>query len=338
MTRPPVHVALPWLEDAARDALERQSLPELPALAWLGGRGRISPLAQPSWRHWLLEAAGLATESLLQHWPAGPCLAAMAGLDAERGGTWACAQPTHLAAAMDHLRLAALPQVDLSASERASLVSAINAQLADRGFALLAPLDDTWVLRCPGSIECRTHEPAVAMGQNIHDFMPSGRDGARVRSRMYEIQMVLHEHPVNEARTRRHAPVINTVWLWGFGATLAPRQMAGPVGKAGLPLVADDPWLRALWRLHGGAATPWGPLQPAEFGRDGCIAVAQPPADDTARALAAIDATLLEPLRAAFAAGHVTGVELLIGSRVIKLAASARYRFWRRASTARIFS
>jgi hypothetical protein len=369
MTRPRLRVALPWLEDAARDAHARQALPGLPGLAWLMARGEASALAQSTWRHWLLETGGQAADSLLRRWPAGPCLAAMAGLGAEGVGTWACAQPAHLAAAMDHLRLAAMPQAGLSASDQANLLGSINAQLADRGFALVPSLDEPWLLRCPGSIDCVAHEPAAATGQNIHDFMPSGRDGARVRSLMNEIQMVLHEHPVNEQRARRQQPPINSVWLWGFGAPFALRSLAAPAAESGVagaaavggvaavtgaaaaagadaavrfvpttPLRTDDPWLRTLWRLHGGEATPWAPLQSMDLVRDVFIAVAQPPAADAAAALDTIDATLLEPLRAALAAGHLAGIHLLIGSRVVQLEASARYKIWRREGIARLLS
>ena len=83
-------------------------------------------------------------------------------------------------------------------------------------------VDGTWLLRSTSGIDCQSHDPALVAGHNIHDYMPSGPDGALVRSLMNEIQMVLHEHPVNESRARRNEPVINAVWLWGFGARCRP--------------------------------------------------------------------------------------------------------------------
>ena len=46
-----------------------------------------------------------------------------------------------------------------------------------------------------------------------------------------------------------------------------------------------------------------------------------------------IDGSLLAPLRFALAAGDLDGIELLIGSRVLRIEASARFKFWRRAGT-----
>ena len=48
-----------------------------------------------------------------------------------------------------------------------------------------------------------SHDRTPSSGHNVHDFMPAGRDGARVRSLMNEMQMLLHEHPVNERREQR---------------------------------------------------------------------------------------------------------------------------------------
>ena len=73
--------------------------------------------------------------------------------------------------------------------------------------------------------------------------------------------MLLHDHPVNEARERRGEPPINAVWLWGGGrltrTTVRPFQrvrgqdplaagLALGSGAAVLPLPEDGGrWLRA---------------------------------------------------------------------------------------------
>ena len=113
---------------------------------------------------------------------------------------------------------------------------------------------------------------------------------------------------------------------------MPPRVAA--VGLRDVLLLADDPWLRGIWRVHGRETTAWTSLLAApDVARDSCIAVSQPPPGDTTAALAEIDDTLLEPLRCALAAGELDGLEVLIGSRVLHVEASARFKFWRRATT-----
>ena len=113
---------------------------------------------------------------------------------------------------------------------------------------------------------------------------------------------------------------------------MPPRVAAD--GLRDVPLLADDAWLRGIWRVHGHETTAWTPRDSApDLARDSCIAVSQPPAGDTTAALLEIDRSLLAPLRFALAAGDLDGIELLIGSRVLQVEAIARFKFWRRAST-----
>ena len=110
----------------------------------------------------------------------------------------------------------------------------------------------------------------TASGLNLRDLMPAGRDGARVRSLVNEIQMLLHEHPVNAARLARRQPVINSVWLWGIGSLekVFPARLP--------PLYTDDAWLAGLWRLHGAAARSLDEFAAGgEAGKDTLVACAR---------------------------------------------------------------
>ena len=60
----------------------------------------------------------------------------------------------------------------------------------------------------------------------------------RWHSILNEIQMVLHEHPVNEAREGRGEPPVNSVWLWGAG------PMPGDVDAPFQSVSANDPITR----------------------------------------------------------------------------------------------
>jgi hypothetical protein len=317
MMPPRLRVALPWLQLALAEAVASATLPTLESLAWLGGRGRLQTVAGVGWRDWLLDPLGGA--SILSAAPAGPALAACRGQVVDGTGSWCLAQPVHLAAGLDHVRMGALQAAQPNAAEAAALAATIAAHFADDGLAVIAFVDGAWLLRFDADVQCDTQPPDAVVGHDVHAAMPSGRDGARVRSLTNEVQMLLHEHPVNLQRERARLEPINGWWLWGFGSR-APVPLAA---TAGWSLRGDDPWLRALWAESG--APEVSALQ-----GDTLIAVSRPPSAQNAQALADIDAGLLHPLAAQVRNGALQQLELLLGDRELTVTRAARWSCWRR--------
>ena len=206
-----LRIAVPSLEPA----LAGPAALRLPAAEWLVARGDRASEPQESWRQWLLDDAGLG-EDLLQRFPAGPCARA-AWTGGPALGTWACAEPVHLVTAIDHLQLAAPAPLPLDAEESAALLASLDAHLAGTGFRLHALAGRGWLCECPPGLDCTAVEPAAAVGRNLRELLPGGRDAARIRGLVNELQMLLHDHPANERRALRGAPAMNSLWLWGFG-------------------------------------------------------------------------------------------------------------------------
>jgi len=329
-----LRVVLPWLGPALDAAAAEGRAPaRAPAAEWLVARGRPGPAPDVQWREWLLAPVAAGTD-LLHRCPAGPGVRAYS-TGSRPEGTWACARLVHLATAIEHLRLApGSPGVE--ADESSMLLEHINRHFDGRGFrlhALAAPGD--WLLECDDPIECEGVEPELAAGRSVRDLMPVGRDGGRVRSLVNEIQMLLHEHPVNLDRAAHGRPAINTLWLWGFGR-LAQMQ------KSGLPMLyTDDAWLSGLWRLNGVQAGPLDGFATAVAGGevpgDGPILVAgsRAPRDGMAGngmtdPLVQAERDCFEPALAALRSGVVAGVDLLLGGRTHTVERRARFKFWRR--------
>jgi hypothetical protein len=329
-----LRVALPWLQAALEELAARPApAPSLEALRWLAGRGECRVPTRRAWREWLLDGASDLGVDALRAWPAGPALARAGGFDDANACTWLLGQPAHLAAGLDHLRLAPLAQARLDEDEAAQLGSALRAYFPAAELEPVAWVDGAWLLRVPGrALDCVTQPPEAAVGRDVHGFMPAGPDGARVRSLMNEIQMLWHEHPVNERRARARQLPVNACWPWGFGAMPAAAPAAAS-GFARWRLQADDPWLRALWRLQGaGDAVQTGAaFEPA--GGDTLLAQVEPPVEDAAAALEAVDAGLLSTLRDALRSGHIGRLEIFAGEFELRLDAAARLRFWRRPAT-----
>ena len=335
MTKPAINVALPWFADAARDAVERQAWPRLPAFAWLSARGGWSTQGSRSWRHWLLAKAGVPDPAdVLERYAAGPCLALLVAAPSDGVAAWACAQPAHLAAALDHLRFATAV-LNLSADAESELLQMLNRHFADRGLGFERGIAGGWLLRSAAPVDCVTHDPAAAAGRNVHDFMPAGPDGALVRGIMNEVQMLLHEHPVNAQRQRRGELALNAVWPWGFGTPLrdgtVSRCNADAMALQAAVLHTDDVWMSGLWQAHHATARHWSAQPSIPGSREPMfVAVTRPGSPDTASALATIDNDLLAPLQQGVAKGRYGELELLLGSRILRVTSSARFAFWRR--------
>lgn len=273
----------------------------------------------------MLGDAGLG-EDVLVRFPQGPCVRA-AWMGAAPVGCWACAGPVHLLTALDHLRLAAPAPLPVDDEESAALVAGVNERLAGSGFHLHALPGRGWLCECPGDLQCEAPEPALAVGRDLRDWLPTGRDARRVRAWTNEAQMVLHEHPLNARRASRGLPPVNSVWLWGIGA------VGPPAGRAVATLATDDDWLAGLWRLHGGTAATADALIDAGLVRDAvptAIAIAAEREERDAAWLARLERTLFGPLRAALERGVVERISVHAGDEVLDLDRRSRWRFWRR--------
>ena len=319
-----LRLALPWLVAAVRsEARDGAGTVRLPAAEWLVARAARGSLPATDWRRWLLEGCVLGGDAVTR-FPAGPCLHA-----ARRGvfpsGTWACVRPVHLLTGLDHLQLSPAA-VSLDDEEAATLAGDINRHLDGTPFRLHTCEGEDWMLECAETVACTCVEPELAAGRNLRELMPSGRDGARVRRLLNELQMLLHEHPVNLRREQRGAATVNSMWLWGFGAAAAPGALSLP------PLYTDDPWLEGLWRAHRAASRPL-----AEFGRDpvagGTVLFgwSSPPAADAPECLGQSESKCFAPAREALVSGRTRRIDLLAGDLPFTVVRGGRMLFWRRA-------
>lgn len=316
-----LRLAIPWFTRAT--VLNVRDL-RLAAAEWLVARGRSIPAPRTGWRPWLLDDAGQG-DGILERFPAGPCVRA-ARTNEMPAGTWACATPVHLLAAIEHLRIAPPGVVELDPEEAEAIGATLQEHFSAVDHAFVGDLHGGWLWSSAREVQCTSVEPSAAAGSNLRDVMPAGRDGPEVCRLMNEVQMLLHEHPVNERRVARGQVTVNSLWLWGFGR----------VGEAttALPrLFSDDAWLQGLARLHG-APCSWPPsLAQALETAGGTVAMgwahpARP--EPTAQALEEVEFACFRPARDALASGRVDQVDLLLGGHALRVVRGDRWRIWRR--------
>jgi len=133
-------------------------------------------------------------------------------------GLWLRADPVHLRVDRDTLVLADTAVFSLDMDEATALVVSLNAHFAP-GLEIHAPYPQRWYAHLQTPAKSRFQPIAVARGQPITAQLPRGEDGMHWHALMNEVQMLLHEHPVNQAREARGELPVNSIWLWGEGTT-----------------------------------------------------------------------------------------------------------------------
>jgi hypothetical protein len=214
--------SLVFPHDLPVDALDR--IPALARIASYGRRDEIddadAAVAQ------MLGAADAAT---------APLAALGAGLDA--GGDYVLrADPVTFVAGRDDVLVAGRVD-DLAAADAASLLRTLNDHFASDGVAFHAPRADAWFATA------RDHVPveadALRPGEPIGPHLPRGAHGASWRRWLSEMQMLLHEHPVNERREAAGLAPATGIWL-SHGGTLPTTRPAPGVAIHASPSRAAD--------------------------------------------------------------------------------------------------
>ena len=177
----------------------------------------------------------------------------VADLDVIDGDWWVRADPVYLEPRRDHLVLHACPELD--AAEAGQLVTELNTFLAQDGWQLRATHPQRWYLKPPAAAEIATTAIGAAIGRDIYPLLPRGPDQRRWRTRLNELQILLHNAPVNAARIAQGRLPANSVWFWGSGRL--PELGPGPV--CWTTVWADDPLSLGLARLAGHPARPLPP-------------------------------------------------------------------------------
>lgn len=308
---------------------------ELPfSLRRLTKRGDSARLAPVDHDSALLRAHGIASESAHG---AAAIMAAGDGLDAGQAA-WLRADPVHLSVEQDRLVLRDAQFLDLTHGEAQALCETLNAHFAPDNIEFVVADAQRWYIRLASMPEISTTPLSTVLGQDIHRHLPRGAEAMVWHRRYNELQMLLHDHPVNQAREQRGALPVNSVWWWGEGAD--SKAAAGYTS-----LLGNDPLLRGL-------AAKTQTLQRA-LPKSADAWLASPPGagehlillDDLLRpwgyrletewreALARIESTWFAPLAAALACGTIKTIKISAltaqAQHIYTIDKRMLWRFWR---------
>lgn len=131
----------------------------------------------------------------------------------EEGGLL-LAQPIHLSLQRDSFALEGL--IQLTATEYDTLTALFNQFFAQDQLTFIPSVTrQYWFLHSSQPWQLQTHLVQTVLQQNIQRQMPTGADAQRLRSIMNQLQMLLHDHPINQQRVQQGLPEVNSLWFSG---------------------------------------------------------------------------------------------------------------------------
>ncbi|MFM9881635.1 MAG: hypothetical protein ACKVQT_01295 [Burkholderiales bacterium] len=212
----------------------------------LVARGRKRVRAVGSLEAWLLDAFGIPTVDVL---PVAPFALLGDGVPHEERH-WIRVDPVHLRVGRDDFTLLDATTMPLEVAEAAALTGALNEHFREQAMRFIAPAAGRWYMTGPTPITASTATLDQVRGRSVDALRPTGPGALPLQAFMNEVQMLLHDHPVNETRERRGLPLINSVWPWGAGQ---PHEIVAP---AVVTIYTDDPLALGLARTAAIAAHP----------------------------------------------------------------------------------
>jgi hypothetical protein len=208
-----------------------------------------------------------------------PFAARQAAADGLTVGTraWGWVTPAHWRLGAEHVSLADPASVPLDEADSRALFEAVRELFTSAGYALEWGHPQRWYAAHESLAQLPTAALDRVAGRNVdHWLLGAARDHIEptvdrtrrnIRRLQSEVQMLLHEHPVNAARQARGLLPVNSFWLSGCGvaqAVAAASNGDAPVVDASLvasALAEDWPaWSRAWDTLEAGPLTQWQAL------------------------------------------------------------------------------
>lgn len=291
-----------------------------PALSTWLTRGQAGTEVCPDGETWLCRAFGLDAQAM------APLMLLADGMQ-PGADVWLQANPAHLS--LQRANMMALSPGEVSIEEAEALLQAINAHMAEAGLQFFAPRPQRWYVRLASVPRMQTVAWHAVAGRDVKHLLPQGPDAPFWHRLFNEIQMVLHEHPVNLAREQRGALAVNSVWFSGAGVLRQP-------GSNYVLACGQGDWLCACAL---GAGIPLQEALPAAFPDGDTLALwpeleaALQQGDVLAwqRALMGLEHEWVTPLLDQLKSGKLDRMVLHVpGARPFALSRPMLWKFWRR--------
>lgn len=125
--------------------------------------------------------------------------------------------PCHWQVGMDQVVMRDPDSLRLSDEESQQLLQAMQPFLQEDGLQVTWHSALKWHVQGEGLADLATASLDRVIGQNVKPWMPVGPAARPLQRLQSEMQMLLYNHPVNDAREARRQITVNSFWLHGAG-------------------------------------------------------------------------------------------------------------------------
>ncbi|MCH5377502.1 MAG: hypothetical protein JJ992_26385, partial [Planctomycetes bacterium] len=177
---------------------------------------------------------------------------------------WLRTDPVTMWADMARVFMTSYGFADLDPYERNEIEQCIRDVLLEEGIQLQAEHPERWCIALDKPLPFEFTRLDDALGMDVAEALPEHPEARYWRRILTEIQVALHNSPVNIRRRARGLREVNSVWFWGGGfmPEASPDYLADSV-------YSDHPVTRGLAIIHDCRLNSLGEWRNLEPGRDG---------------------------------------------------------------------
>lgn len=292
------------------DGLDDETVLRHPHLAKLIARSREDGPADAGYSAALARLFGVPVNSL-------PAIEHVARFGNPDHTKWFRADPVHLLAGMHSLTLFDSRHAALSEEDSTTLIGTLNRHFEGE-VEFIADKPMRWFARFQNTLRIEAAPLDQVAGRLVSPDMIAGPDARTLQRIGMEIQMLLHEHPINIQREDSNLPPINSVWFWGGDDFSQP--------SAGYAVVyAEEALAIALAETTGATVLPMPePALPGNWPGDVLIALNDLTAHQNA------DEAWFQPILRGLQARRIKEVRLLLNGRANRTVNNwSALAFWR---------
>jgi hypothetical protein len=141
---------------------------------------------------------------------------------------WGSLQLVNWQAGRDEMALQPEQDLQVTPLEHDAIERSMLALLREDGFALETHAQGAWHISGDDLALLHCADLSRAAGHPLREYVPRSKDKTQAKSAKKwlrianELQMMLYQHPVNDARAASKQPALNAVWLSGCGVLPSP--------------------------------------------------------------------------------------------------------------------
>ncbi len=181
------------------------------------------------------------------------------GISLDPKQPWGLIQPCHWLMGRDHLTMLDPQALELTEAESRQLLQAVSLLFESEGWTLRWGTPTRWYVSHPSLKDLPTASLDRVIGRNPDVWLTDHPQARQIRRLQSEVQMLLYQHPLHDARQEQGALAVNSFWLSACGqlpdvdaSPLPPKaQKIQLITTLRQPLLGDDipAWLQAWAKL-----------------------------------------------------------------------------------------